>query len=296
MSTPKNYYFMAGFPRAGSTLLSAILNQNPRFYSGPSSPVVLSMLTLEQALSKDELYNAYPKPAQATALIANTLPTWYSDIDKPVIIDKNRSWINHMHYISGYFGIQPKVLFPIRSVPEILASFISMYHRNPYKGGPKVPFLDEMLIKAGLPLTDDNRCQALCHETGILGSCYRGLQQVYAQGNERQVHLIEYDDLINMPEDTMRRIYNFLEEDYYEHDFTAIENIHQERDLEVYGLPDMHAVRPTLKKTSVKPEDVLSTNILAQCRGVDDFWRYEHAINNSGDVSSSTDDEQTLIK
>lgn len=27
----KNFYFMAGLPRSGSTLLSSILNQNPRF-------------------------------------------------------------------------------------------------------------------------------------------------------------------------------------------------------------------------------------------------------------------------
>ncbi|NBP58534.1 sulfotransferase, partial [bacterium] len=36
----KKYYFISGLPRSGSTLLSAILNQNPRFYSGPNSPVV----------------------------------------------------------------------------------------------------------------------------------------------------------------------------------------------------------------------------------------------------------------
>ena len=42
-SQQKTYYFMAGLPRAGSTLLSAILNQNPRIYSGPSSPVTSIM-------------------------------------------------------------------------------------------------------------------------------------------------------------------------------------------------------------------------------------------------------------
>ena len=57
----KQYYFMAGLPRSGSTLLSAILNQNPRFYSGPSSPVVPTMLSIEQSLSQDELFVAYPK-------------------------------------------------------------------------------------------------------------------------------------------------------------------------------------------------------------------------------------------
>ena len=39
----KKFYFMAGLPRAGSTLLSTLLNQNPRLYSGPSSPVLGAM-------------------------------------------------------------------------------------------------------------------------------------------------------------------------------------------------------------------------------------------------------------
>ena len=43
----KTFYFMAGLPRSGSTLLSSILNQNPRFYSGPSSPVLGAMYALE---------------------------------------------------------------------------------------------------------------------------------------------------------------------------------------------------------------------------------------------------------
>ena len=35
----KQYYFISGLPRSGSTLLSAILKQNPEFYADISSPV-----------------------------------------------------------------------------------------------------------------------------------------------------------------------------------------------------------------------------------------------------------------
>jgi sulfotransferase len=101
----KTYYFMAGLPRSGSTLLSSLLNQNPRIHSGPSSPVTGLMLLLEQQLSSDELFLAYPKPQQAARIIASTLENYYLDVEKPVIIDKNRSWVNRVHYIPGYFNI-----------------------------------------------------------------------------------------------------------------------------------------------------------------------------------------------
>lgn len=272
MRNMKTYYFMSGLPRSGSTLLSALLNQNPRFYSGPSSPVVPTMVALEQSLSNDELYLAYPKPQQAAKIISSVLENWYGEVDKPVIFDKNRSWVNRLHYIPGYFGMQPKVLYPVRNIADILTSFISMYRRNPYTGQGKVPFLDEMLIKSNIPLSDDNRCEALCSPVGIVGASYNGLRQVYAEGKEKQVHIIEYDDLISNPEETMRKIYDFLGEEYFNHDFTNIENIHRERDQEVYGLSDMHNVRSTLGKVSLKPEDVLSPDILAKCQN-SEFWR-----------------------
>ena len=113
MNTDKTFYFMAGLPRSGSTLLSSLLNQNPRFYSGPSSPVVPTMLTLENSFHNDELFLGYPKVEVAKNIIASILPQYYSDIDKPVIFDKNRSWVNRMNYISGYFDIVPKVICPV---------------------------------------------------------------------------------------------------------------------------------------------------------------------------------------
>ena len=35
----KQYYFISGLPRSGSTLLSGILKQNPHFYADIASPV-----------------------------------------------------------------------------------------------------------------------------------------------------------------------------------------------------------------------------------------------------------------
>lgn len=266
------YYFMAGLPRSGSTLLSSLLNQNPRFYSGPSSPVVPTMLTLENSLANDELYLAYPKPQQAAQMIANVLTHFYSDIDKPVIFDKNRSWVDRPHYITGYFNTEPKILYPVRNIDEILTSFISMYRRNPYKGEGKISFLDEMLIKSNIPLSDDARCEFLASPMGILGQSYNGLKTIYEKGQQNIIHLIEYDDLINNPKETMEKIYDFLNEKYFDHNFESIENLHRENDQEVYGLADMHDVRSKLDKISADPKEVLSEKILNLCKG-SEFWR-----------------------
>ena len=273
----KKYYFMSGLPRSGSTLLSSILNQNPRMHSGPSSPVVGIMLTLENAIANDELFLAYPKPEQAGKIISNVIENYYSDVDKPVIIDKNRSWVNRMHYIPGYFGVEPKILCPVRNIDEILTSFITMYRRNPFNGTGKVNFMDEMLIKSNIPLNDENRCEFLASPNGILGQSYNGIRQAIMEGRGKQIHFIEYDDLTNNPGETMRKIYEFLEEEYFEHDFSKITNIHKERDAEVYGLADMHEVRETLEKVSADPVEILPESTLKKCEGAE-FWRTMNEI------------------
>lgn len=268
----KTYYFMAGLPRSGSTLLSAILNQNPRIHSGPSSPVTSIMLTLENAIANDELFIAYPKMEQAGEIISSVIKHYYSDVDKPVIIDKNRSWVNRMHYIPGYFGTEPKIICPVRNIDEILASFISMHRRNPIESNGKINFIDEMLVKTNTPLTDDNRCEFLASPNGILGQSMAGIRQAIMEGRQRQIHFVEYNELVNNPQETMRKLYDFLGEEYFEHDFTNIINQHKENDGQVYGFADMHDVRNSLNKTSVDPREILSTYILERCVG-SEFWR-----------------------
>jgi sulfotransferase len=268
----KTYYFMSGLPRSGSTLLSSILNQNPRFYSGPSSPVVPTMITLENSLSNDELFLGYPKVQQAKEIIASVLPQYYSDRQEPVIFDKNRSWTIRMEYIPGYFDIAPKVLCPVRDIAEILTSFISMIHRNPYHVDGKINFIDEMLVKNNIPLTDDNRCEFLASPNGILGQSVEGLRKALMEGYDNSIHLIEYKDIVNNPKETMEKIYEFLEEEPFEHTFDNLENINRENDGKIYGFADMHEVRSELKYTSANPEEVLSEEILEKCKETD-FWR-----------------------
>jgi sulfotransferase len=268
----EKYYFMAGLPRSGSSLLSAILNQNPRFYSGPSSPVTGLMVAMEDTIANDELFRAFPKTQQAGELVANIINHYYSDVEKPVIFDKNRSWVNRLHYIPGYFGVEAKVLCPVRDLSEILASFIAMHRRNPFEVNGKINFIDEMLVKTNTPLTDDNRCAFISSDNGILGQSYNGIKKALMEGKQNQLHFIEYNDLVNNPKETMRKIYDFLGEEYFEHDFSNLINVHQEDDASVYGISDMHDVRKELSKTSIDPTEILSEFILSQCKDAE-FWR-----------------------
>ena len=264
---------MSGLPRAGSTLLSSILNQNPRFYSGPSSPVLSTMYSIENHLANDELFNGYPKPEQANQIISSIPFQFYSDRKEEIIVDKNRAWTARVPYIEGYIEQRAKIIVPVRNIDEILTSMIMMIRRNPYKeGNPRINFIDEQLVKLNIPLTDDNRCEYIAGPQGILGQSLNAIREGLNQGFENRFYFIEYKDLVESPKETMKKLYEFLGEEFYEHEFDNLQNQNREEDMKTYGLADMHEVRSKLKNIAPKSSDVLSPDVLNKCNGMD-FWR-----------------------
>lgn len=259
----KTFYFMAGLPRSGSTLLSSILNQNPRFYSGPSSPVLGAMFAVEQNFMGNELYHGYPKPDQVREIIGSIPHHFYSDVQKPVVFDKNRAWTARVPYIEGYIGQQAKILVPVRRIDEILTSILTMIHRNPFQEGqPRINFIDEQLIKTDIPINDLNRCMYLLNDGGIVYESLNAIMMGFQQNVSDKMHFVDYNDLVDNPEKIMEDIYDFLGEEFYDHDFGSISNIHREDDLITYGLSDMHQVRSEVKKTSSPPASILPEEIL----------------------------------
>jgi len=254
---------MAGLPRSGSTLLSSILNQNPRFYSGPSSPVLGAMFAIEQNFMGNELYHGYPKPDQVREIIGSIPHHFYSDVQKPVVFDKNRAWTARVPYIEGYIGQQAKILVPVRRIDEILTSILTMIHRNPFQEGqPRINFVDEQLIKTDIPINDLNRCMYLLNDGGIVYESLNAIMMGFQQNVSDKMHFVDYNDLVDNPEKIMEDIYDFLGEEFYDHDFGSISNIHREDDLITYGLSDMHQVRSEVKKTSSPPASILPEEIL----------------------------------
>lgn len=269
----KTLYFMAGLPRAGSTVLGSILNQNPRFYVSPSSPVLSTMFSIENHLANDELFHGYPKPEQANQIISSIPHQFYSDINKEVIVDKNRAWPARIPYIEGYIGQAAKVICPVRDIDEILTSMITMIRRNPYREGQsRINFIDEQLVKLNIPISDDNRCEYIAGPQGILGQSLNAIIEGVNQGFLDRMHFVEYRDLVSDPKATLGALYGFLGEEPFDHTFDNLSNQSREEDMATYGLADMHDVRPTLASTAPSPADILSPTTLERCQGMD-IWR-----------------------
>ncbi|MEG3929437.1 MULTISPECIES: sulfotransferase [unclassified Microcoleus] len=56
---PVKAHFISGLPRSGSTLLAALLRQNPRFHSAMTSPVGGLAERMLSAMSKDNQFSTF---------------------------------------------------------------------------------------------------------------------------------------------------------------------------------------------------------------------------------------------
>lgn len=264
---------MAGLPRAGSTLISSILNQNPNLYASTNSPVAGMMFHLERSILASEQYLAYPKPQVMSETILGIMNGYYSDIEKNTIVDKSRGWSvpEQFETLLRCLPYEPKVILPVRSITEILASFISLVAKNPGKNN----FID-MEIEQRQDFNfyrppNDIRCDHLMRPKGLIDNALYGIAYALQPNNKKYFHFVEYDDLIDNPKEEIDKIYDFLGMEKFDHDYHNIENTVKEDDT-VYGLIGQHDVRSSVSRRKINKDNVLSKYIIDKYSG-QEFWR-----------------------
>ena len=261
-------YFLSGLPRSGNTLLSSILNQNPNVYCSPISPLFENLKALK-AQSNLENNLIVDFTANSEQAIKNYVTGFYQNCDKPIIFDRNKGWGSKesMTFAYQFMPNQTKIVFTVRDIPSILTSFISLVGDEP------VSYLDNQIRQYGIKpygkqTQDDLRCDLLMN--GQVSSCLATLDE--AIKIQAPLYLVEYDDLVSKPQETLDGVYDFLEIDRWVHDFNNVKKLEVET-LDVAGLPlNLHNVRPQVNKKSLDPKDVLSELTLNKYSNLE-FWR-----------------------
>ena len=127
----KQFVALSGLPRTGSTLLSSILSQNPEIHAEGNSAVCQLMWDMQQSVANSEQIKANNKDL-INKLVKPIPETYYSDVKKPIVVDKCRSWTlpANMEILNRYFNNKPKVIVLVRPLVEIVASFMSLRKKN----------------------------------------------------------------------------------------------------------------------------------------------------------------------
>jgi sulfotransferase len=258
---PRKFHFIYGLPRAGTTLLAAILNQNPRFRAGMTSPLADIMgVVMAEASSKND-FSFDVSDEQRVALLRGLVENFYSaQAGADVMFDTSRLWCSRMQLLNVLFpGV--KVIACVRQLAWVLDSMERLVRRQPVSVSKVFRFDTNTTVYS--------RVEALTDPRGMVGFAYQATKEAF-YGPHAQNHLLmlTYESLVSDPAAAVRAVYQFLGEPWFEHDFDRIEYNADEFDARV-GMPGLHSVRP--KVEAIERQPILPREIFGRFAN-EAFW------------------------
>jgi sulfotransferase len=248
----KGIHFISGLPRSGSTLLAAILRQNPRFHAGMSSPVGSLFMALQAAMSRRNEAAIFISESQKRELLKGLFDNYFYEIHpEKIVFDTNRSWCSKLPTLVQLFP-HAKVICCVRHVPWIMDSIERLIRRNAF----------ELSGLFGFEATNTvyTRINRLAVSDGLVGFALDALREAFWGEYTDRLILVGYEALAKQPEKTLRRLYDFLGEAWFPHDFDNIEFEAEQFDLAL-GTPNLHTVRRKVEwvdRASVLPPDLFN--------------------------------------
>lgn len=260
-------HFIAGLPRSGSTLLAALLKQNPLCHVLVHSPVNRIFNAVRTGVSELESPLAITKE-QRIRLLNGVFDGYFADVTSELIIDSHRYW----HYeLAALDMLRPeaRVVCCVRSPAWILDSTERLVRKNPIQCA-------RMMGNAVCQSVYDRIEQMMGPH--YLGGPMRGFRQAWFGEYAKKLIVVRYDSLAERPGDTMSKLYALLGEAPFGHDFDNV--AHEEPDLDRhFGVPGMHTVRGPIALR--RRETILPPEVFRQYDN--SFW--DQPANNPRNVS-----------
>lgn len=243
----KTIFFNSSLPRAGSTLISNIIAQNPNFYCTPTSGLADLVLNDRYVYNHSQAFQAQDRYEMESAFlnyIKYGMQGYFQGItEKSLILDKSRDWsINYG--LLKMIQDNPKIICMVRDVRAIYASMEKNFRKNPHRENHVQN--PQQLIGTTL----DKRIDIWADGMPI-GISLDRLKDVHQQGLDKYILFIRYEDLMTNPDNEMDRIYEYFNLERFPHTFDKITQITQENDV-VHGIYGDHVLRQEFK---MKPND-----------------------------------------
>lgn len=233
----KTFHFISGLPRSGSTLLCNILSQNPTFHAGSSSGVIDLVTGIRNTWDNVQEFRASPNEVAKKDVMSGIFESFYTHIDKSIVFDKSRGWLGFIELLENLFGRKVKIIVPVRDVRDILASFEKIWRKD--SKTRQIPQEKENYVKFQ---TMHGRAEVWLSPSQPVGLAYNRIGDAIKRGFRDRMCLVDFDSLTTEPKETMTKIYEFLGEPYFGHDFNDVKQVTKEDDT-IYGFTDLHTIR-----------------------------------------------------
>lgn len=231
-------HFISGLPRSGSTLLSAILRQNPRFSAAMSSPLAAMLGTMQSKMSGGE-YNGFYDDATRAAMLRGVFANYYGQkvatlSAESVVFDTNRTWTGRAALLADLFP-QSRIICCVRDIGWIIDSIERMLAKNPLQVSRVFGFQPGSSVYARVEMLMNS-------DSGLIGLAWSTLREAWYGEHAGRIIVVPYDHLVKEPKRTMLRLYSELHETPFLHDFNNV--AYEEPDYDAgIGMPGLHTIR-----------------------------------------------------
>lgn len=259
----KQYYFLVGLPRSGNTLLSSILNQNPKISVTANSIVPDILWNLDCERENSLTFKNFPDHHSYDDLMSSVFKSYYKNWKSNIIIDRS-NWgsPNNLKLLEKYCPNKPKFILLVRDVLEVLASFIKWSKEN------KPNFIDNETNNASVEI----KCDFLMRSDLQIVQEYTAIHNLYKDGEN--IILLTYNNLIESPKESVERIYEFLNIESHQHKFQDLEQLNTNNVFyndDVVG-KKLHYVKSKISKTQYNIKEYLPSYVINKYGNLD-FWK-----------------------
>ena len=256
-----NMHFISGLPRSGSTLLSGILRQNPRFHAAMTSPVnALCMSTLHK-MSGASQFAMFFTDDKRHQILKGIFDSYYADRKTEIVFDTNRVWTSRTALLAAMYP-KARIICCVRDIGWIIDSVERVLRSNPFQTSRLFNFEPGQSVYA--------RAEILMNfESGLVGHAWSCLREAWFSEQAARLLVIDYKALTQRPAAVMSSIYAAIDEQPFAHDFDNV--IYEAEDFDtVLGMPGMHTLKRKVEykeRASCIPPDLLAKHADLQ------FWR-----------------------
>ena len=243
-------HFISGLPRSGSTLLAALLLQNPALHAGITSPLGSLVSAMLREISQGNETAVMIDDAQRQALLRGLFDNYYHAIHPAsTVFDTNRAWCTRLHLLAALFP-QAKVICCVRDVPWIIDSIERLIRQNRWELSKIFDFDPSGTVYS--------RAEGLTSRNGMLGFALNALKQAMHSAESDRLLLLSYETLTREPAYAMQVVYDFIGLPPFAHDFANITLDAAEFDARL-GTPGLHTIHKavvSVERQTILPPDL----------------------------------------
>ncbi len=151
-----------------------------------------------------------------------------------VIFDTNRSWTGRLPLLAELYP-SARMICCVREVSWIIDSIERLVRRNMLQPSKLFNYKNSGSVYTRVETLMDP-------EKGLVGLPWSTLREAWFGNPTERLIVVDYNSLAQAPQRVLARIYDFLEEPVFEHDFSNVRYDEPTYDADL-GIPGLHRVR-----------------------------------------------------